>query len=519
MESIFPKESVKLAQLRVNNFLQNNRFDSTYQAARIVMNTFAETSYGFHGQLSTGVFFPYPHESKDLEIYTDNCATIIPPLLLLSHFFGLKDLEVVELTKCNYIWTKKNEKDPNDMSHFVITANIGKERRYIIDPQMGVFGSITEEEDDYLKITGAKGYSTVRIEVEGKKSYSPKEFVELIEVMRRPEHSIEMLIEGQSSLGSAKANHLSGNVKVFYDDEDNVISTKLYLEEPRISNKAIWTHQSLNDEGEVLETKIELYLASDSGWRDLVDGKKVATVDLKTFRKTNKYMRKLHGDKVRTKRRISTLLDQDEHQEEREQMLSLVDRVRETMSEEEIKAIEKQVYIRTLYECLNSDQDLLYTEEKHSRFLKDIYDQGIKLEEVFMKTVRRLNKHRWKLKLLSDEERSKLNRKRKIVSEKYDKNRKERDELTELLRLHPSTYHRLTDMLIFDEKEIKERTTSQLRERVESLGYDPRIGHLAMICDFTQVLKPLKKHMTLDLYMKDISQKVRARRTWLKSLG
>ena len=85
-----------------------------------------------------------------------------------------------------------------------------------------------------------------------------------------------MLIAGQRVYELKTIAKTSGCTSmVYYRDETNTLSIRLYIPQKPLSDKALYCHMALNDEGNISKISLECYLAKDplgflSWWKKYV---------------------------------------------------------------------------------------------------------------------------------------------------------------------------------------------------------------------------------------------------------
>ncbi len=510
MAHVFPEETVqKIYELAAIDKDRNKKLkDRDYKIFQDVCHD--GFHYGFEGNLRTGQYVHYYHEKDDKHIYAYNCTTVIPSVYLNAEAFGFKP-QIVQFAGYRDIKKGKDDKDrKDDAAHFALIVDVGKKNLFLVDPFFGTFGPILEHGEGYMRI-GKTRYSVARKrEYKEFRYYSVEDFAAMMERLRDPAESLEMLVAGQR-VSRPIINSFHCDLKVFYDDENNAVKTRLFIDHTAITNKAIIYTQQLNDEGQTLETKLDLYMLKDITWAGLVDEKKVASIDLPTLQKLRRELRKIANiDKYQ---RISPSLLKTENRDRAASLLEIIAETSANMSGAELQRIRPQILARTLYEHQSSDSEYVYSHARHYSRLLSLRKQELKLNKRIGVLKEKLFLHGWKVIRLEKKEAQQIKRERERLE---DQIRKEKIvlELNALNNLHFSRKHlyfRTMDMVVFAEH-LKGLSVEELESEVAKKEFDTRIGYLAMVADFFPYVFKKREDLELKQYMSHIREKVKARR-------
>lgn len=512
---VFPIDTVariyERAALSLESFSKKT-LREPYTLASAVANAFIDSYYSFNDNLRTGHYAPYLHEKKEFDLVGDNCTTIIPEAYLFCEAVGLKP-EIVQFFDFKDIKTKKDEEEAASPSHFSLIIDVGRKHRYFFDPFYHTFGPIRKQGEDYLAIGKCQGRPARKRTFRKILPYSAQDFVAMMDRLHDPAESLDMLVAGQRVQVKTVAKK-NCTYMIYYHDESNTVSTRLYVPQKPLTDKAIYARMTLNDEGDVSRLLLEGYLAKDHGWTSLVDPKKIFETDFSTARSLR---RKLHGLKnkegkkfrLQDHERIASALSQAD-EKERGSLLRMADKMYQALSAEEKKRLHPLILARTLYESERPAEKYLYTSEQHDARLleKATYEKD---ENLKMKPLDDLLYfHGWRLKKLKKDELQKITRTKRRHGEKMQEIVEEINALNSLRHNDKKAYSRAMDKVLFSEA-LKGRTLDDLEKMVLDRTPDPRIGYLAMVADFIPFMLEGQEDLELRSYRQPIKEKVAAR--------
>lgn len=489
MACAFPQETVddiasRIMQLKIDfpdDFLR------TYAVAKTIARCFFNTTYGFLEQLHTGHYAPYPHERKQLLISGDNCTTIIPSLYIHCAVLGLKP-EIVQFFRMRDITTRQSKNLPCAGSHFAVTVDAGRKHRYLLDPFYRTFGPIREQTEKYMKIgSGFKHKAKIR-EFDHICSYTPEQFAQMMDRLHDDAESLDMLVAGQKVYDSKKYNKTVCSLWVYYNEDTNTVTTRLYIPQIAIHDKFIFCNMHMDDLGNVQKTDLEFIVAKEYGWDTLVGAKKVVRIDdlsLQSPQSKNKAGSSLEGAE-----RLYAALDSSEK-----------------------RTIHSMVCARTLYEyeLTRSGKKYVSPLEEHDTRILDLRDKEIAFREKEQPFNDILWFHDWKLKKVSRRESRRARAYLKRCTEKKGEIIKEINALNRMRQDNTPEYHRIMDQVLFA-RELSSFSEEQLDHQVHILGLDTRTGYFSMVRDFVPYALAAKDDLMLKQFMGPLKKKITALR-------
>ncbi|MDP3733957.1 MAG: hypothetical protein Q8R37_01895 [Nanoarchaeota archaeon] len=517
MANPFPEESIEVIRKNVQDLLTLYPADlkTSYQKAKLIADSFFKSPYGFASNLKTGNYAPHLQERDKENIHTFNCTTIIPDLYLYGEELGLNP-EIVQFYDFKDIITPEDKKDPRSPQHFSLIIDVGQKHKYLLDPFYSIFGPIMKYGDQHLKLGENKSKKTRR-EFSRMVHYSPEEFVAMLEHVRTPAGSLDMLVAGQKVFDGRKIAKRLTTMMVYYDDNSNILSTRLYIPQVAITDKAIYCRMPLTDDGDVTQTSLELFLAKKASWIDLVDKKRIATVsfnDVYTIQRTLKSAavsfteKGKEGKKRRLQRydRIGAAVLQSD--DRKHSLLELADTLYTGLATWEKRKLEPLILMRTLYECTSPGEEYLYSHQEHDQKLLDLVNRDFELVREKEPLEEILYLHGWKLPRLERNWAQRLQRQKKRILKEKIKVVKDIDELNFFRRDDKKMYYRTMDKVLF----ATAMSDTNLEEKIAEQGLDSRLGYVAMVWDFIPFAVEGKKDITLELFRDSIAAKVKARR-------
>ena len=272
----FPQDSVARLYERAARFLETFSKKSSskpYVLASVIAAAYLDSYYSFTDNLRTGHYAPYPHEQIEFNMVGNNCTTIISEVYLLCEALGLKP-EIAQFFGFKDIKTKKDEEEAVSPSHYSLIIDVDRKHRYLLDPFYTIFGPILKQEKDYIQVGKCQDRPARKRTFRKILSYTAQDFVEMMDRLHDPAESLDMLVAGQRVQRKTVAK-TEGTFMVYYHDQSNTVSTRLYLPQKPLTDKAVYARMALDDQGDVTKLLLECYLAKDSGWDSLVDPKKV----------------------------------------------------------------------------------------------------------------------------------------------------------------------------------------------------------------------------------------------------
>ncbi len=515
-DTVFPIDSVARIYERVAidvKSFSKNLLRKPYVLASNIANAYFNAHYSFTDNLCTGHYAPYPHEKIELNMAGDNCTTIISEAYLFCEAFGLKP-EIVQFFDFKDIKIKKDEEDLSP-SHFSLIIDVSRKHRYLFDPFYNIFGPIREQGENYFTIGKCQDRPERKRTFRKILPYSAHDFVTMMDRLHDPAESLDMLIAGQRVY---QARTIAGTTKcdlmIYFDDEKNTISTRLYVPQKPLTDKVVYARMALDDSGEVSKILLDGYLAKDSGWISLVDPKKVFETNFLAVRSLK---RKLHtlknqeGKKFRLSNDGCIFLALSQADErDRETLLSITDRMYQALSEEERQKLRPLIMARTLYESERVAEKYLYSSEQHdARLLEKVkyeHEENLKIRSLD----NLLYLHDWKLHRLAKNELQKIKRAKSRHIEKMQDIVIEINALNNLRYYQKKAYSQAMDKVLFSEA-LKGQSSDDLEKIVIDRHLDTRIGYLAIVADFIPFVLEGQEDLELKSYQQPIKKKVAAR--------
>ncbi len=507
----FPEKSVELYTRCFDNFkvlhpeeFKKSRKKVKYNSAYGLFKASDEFRYGFNSNLLMGIYAPWPHEAQEYQISVNNCTTIVPQLYLEAEIYGL-DPKIFQYIDFREITEGEKEEYYVYTSHFAITVDVGKKDRYFIDPFFNKFGKIAKTGKHHIKIKQKDG-TVIKRQFREALEYTPEEFAAMMERLKDPAESLDMLIAGQRIYKGDDhiVNRTKCEVMVYYDDTKNSLTTRLYFEHYGISDKGIYGTLNLDKEGNVDKTDIRFVLGKNSYWTILGKEKTIARTNFTKIQK----IKKLLEDVPDNKRLVKGLKCLDE--EKRDSLMVLVDKLWNELSEEEREIVKPQVLSRTLYE--DGGKRYHYSKEEHDERIKELYKKEKLLNLEFWKFRNGIYLHGLKVEKLNKKEAKKLNAKRTRINKKINKVVNEINILLDFRHNKIKRYHRRMDMLLFA-KDLEGYSVKDMEKIVEDKNLDYRYGYLAMVADFIPYTLKGRKDLELKTFMENIKEKVKARKS------
>lgn len=510
----FPEESKQRIRDEIIRFRQ---IDAKYFAnakpykyLKYVHDLYKDVRYDFIDALMQGAYSFYPHEKNEKKINGHNCTTVIPGLYIYCQELGLNPqiCQFFEFRDTLKNEEKEKERDPLSTHHFAVVTEI-ENKKYLIDPFYHVFGLITTQQEQRWKISGRKGQISRTREFEQVLYYTEEEFANMVERLKEPAESLDVLVAGQQVHKSIMINKTRANQMVYYDDATRDVYTRLYFEQAGIQDKVILQHHLFDEQGEIEKQFMELYVAKNRAWTSLVQGKKIAQIDDTQIRCIRRLLSKVVDYKKQE--RMYKILQKPEHEKRRESLTELVEGIYVGLSADEKEVITPLIYARTLYESVDTQKEYVYTKGKHEERLRKLikdqftaFDKQIKLSsEKYLFT--------WKFKKSDPKKMNDLREEIEKIDIKREKEKEEIDDLNMTRYINKHVFHRNMDKALFAKEYLAGWSVEEMRLRIEEQGLDWRIGYLGLITDFISFVVEAKDDLALKLFMPSVQEKVRAR--------
>jgi len=517
MTSPFPKQTVEAIRNRID---RTNLFygePKVYQRALTCAYHARDIfSYGFHGSLYTGNFAPYPHE-MERDGYTGfNCTTVIPPLQTYCDKLGLEPRIVQFVGFRDIEKTKKAKEKTNPIlsSHFGIFIKI-KGQDYFLDPYHSRFGKVKELTDSYMEVGKSTVTKAVKREFKQIIEYTPEQFAEMMDHLRTPEGSLEMLIAGQEILqGRYYGGFRDCRVMLHYFDDVNEVRVRLEIPQPNIQDKIVYNHMFFDDEGEITGQSTELLVTELAYWDDLIDPTSIAKGNLSSYRSIDDLLK----DKVdlrKSSRLGPVLLQQENHDMLRyiinELLTDFIQRIPKS------DALKRMILARTLYETESPEKEYLFNEETRTADLSKKLRRWREMANKFTSHPDEIERLERTMGLVhGDIERGR--RIRRITKARVRRN-KEIDYSfgpdANLRADQRQKHDRIMDMVLYA-KQLGNISIDELEKRVKQRNVNPDLGYLAIVSDFIPSILDAKRFLTLEPFLDDIKAKVKARRAAMK---
>ena len=511
---VFPQDSVGQMYEKAVKFLETfskKRKPKLYDLAAPIADAFTNSYYSFTDNLRTGHYAPFPHEQHEYNLAGNNCTTIISEVYLLCEAVGLKP-EIMQFFNFRDIITKKDKEEAIAPSHYSLIIEVGRKQKYLLDPFYHTFGPILEQHEHHFKIGRLHGRPARTRTFEKILPYTAKQFVQMIERLHDPAESLDMLVSGQKVFSSKTvAKNKDCTLMVYYQDQENLLSTRLYVPQKPLTDKAIYTRMNLNDEGNVAKLLLECYLAKDYGWDSLVDSKKVCETDFSTAKLLKHKLHRLPKEKfqLQNHERIApALLRADERN--RASLFEITEKMYHCLTEPEQQKLHPIILARTLYESERPAEKYLYTPEEHDARLLKLAKQEMDARFRIQPIKDEIWLHDWKLNKLSKKEAHRLRLVRRGHEEKMSEVVEEINALNYLRHGNKKAYSRAMDKVLFSET-LKGKGVEDLEKMVVERNLDPRIGYLAVVADFVPFIIEGQEEVELKQYWQPIKEKVTAR--------
>ena len=507
MNHPFPLESVnifrglyKKQRILYPKFFDISKKRTKFNIAWSIYKNEKDASYGFADNLFTGIYAPWPHESTIHQVSTYNCTTIIPRIYLEAEENSLNP-KIVQFINFRDVKKERKHSGYRNKSHFAIIIDIGRKNKYLIDPFWDKFGPILEHKENYISI-GKNGESkAVRREFREILYYTPEEFASMIERMKDPAESLDMLIAGQKIYNKKPIDKFQCSLMLFYNENENSLETRLHIPQFGILNKAIYCNIFLDHEGNINKTNLRFAIGKDVEWTKLEEERTIARTDFPTIAKIKKLLK--NQENGHTTKIINGIEISDSNS-----LIKIANEMWNCLSLEERTAIEPMVFSRTLYENISSEY--LYTKSEHDEYIRALFNKVEKLNKEMLEFITKLKLHKWKIDKLDKKKFSELNRKYYKLYKIMDETQNELGDILNFRYGNRLAYHKTRDKILFAEKLRSDSV--DLKSDVESKSLNFYNGYLAMIADFIPFAFNARDDLELKLFMPDIKKRVAARK-------
>ncbi len=505
---VFPIETVEMIYEDARKFMHGNPRISKYSAAES-FSSHSSTSYPFNfsGSLETGNYAVYLHEALKSRVTGFNCTTIIPILYLAYEAIGCKP-EIVMFVDFEDKPTDPREKRKPYFfaSHFSMIIDVGQKNRYLLDPYLTLFNPIVEQREGYLRIGKNGEIPALERNYGGIIPYTSQEFAELMERLRDPGESLDLLAAGQRAFHNRKVGYEDCNLMVYYDDAETKVTARLYIPQPGIMDKAVSAHHFFDPSGRTIQTTLDFLLAKNFAWDILKDPERVAIASFPAIRKLDAALRKT-GSLVKYPRIGSRLLLEPTPLEE---ICSLSDGFMQDLTDLEKEGLVDRVLLRTLYEAEEPTKEYVYSEEKRDARLMELIAQYHQADTQKNSLEQESFVYGWKIRRNKNIEK-RITRREQKINREITKICADMNKLLNLRYSNKHLYHRTMDKVLFADS-LRDRTTEELQTMVRERNLDIRIGYLAMVSEFIPYVLSGRKHLELRYYIAPIREKIKARR-------
>lgn len=470
----------------------------------------SEASYGFLDSLTRDIYTPTKEERDAHYITMTNCTTIIPQFYQLLETKGMEP-EIVQFLGFRDTKPKKKSTETPENEHFAIVVKInrkGQVKEYLTDPFYNVCGEIVEKADGYWRIKGSTDFPSVRREFQAALYYTKEEFAQMLYDLRDDGKSLDMLIAGQKIRKEFAVNKANCDLMLYYSDETNAVTTRLYIPQVGITDKAIHCAHYMNEGGNVQRQELTFSIANDQVWHYLIGERRIAVTDYKTLQ----HIKQLFGKKTRFEKqpRIGALLDTDEMITKKKTLLAIADTLYSQLTKEQQTALKPFIFVRTLYEAEAKDQEYVYDEEKREERIRTMLQENMTYRDQIQPLDDIILIASWNLSNTTKNDVRKAKRRKKILEDKRDASRF--GALNTLRKDNNLVYHRTMDKVLFAQQ-YKQTAPDDLERLVEEQGLDWRLGYLALVTDFIPYAFAARKDLGLHLFMESLQRRVKARCT------
>ncbi len=507
----FPPALEEMISRHCDVFQSEYPYINAVGRARTVMKIMTKKRYGFHDQLRTGNFAPYTTEAIIENISGDNCTTIIPDAYLYCHYFGLNP----EIVRFVDFWSEDDDDKPRYQSHYALLVHVGRKQPFLMDPFHSLFGPVLEldEEEGRMRIGKHGEYNKVTRRFRELQYYTEEEMARLMEHWKTPAGSLDMLIAGQQIEKNLWVHKTSCSLMLYYDDQENIITTRLYIPQVGIRDKVIYCHIKADNEGNPGATWLELWRAKGDGWNDLIGGEKIAET---TFAEMEKLRRVLKpAISLKEYERIGPALykKRDLWGKAMAAVPFCTQPLEEWVQKEDVERRARLFFLRGLYEHESPEQEYVFSARERKNLL---YESEREIWRLLHKETP-LQQRTWKLRYGMLYERQPGIRRKKLREAESEKRkitgpRKELEKrLTEHVQLRvedAKLYERHMDMVLFVQQR---KGRYQEPPNVDGHREDIQLGHLAMVADYLPYVLKARNYLELTRFWDVLQPKIAAR--------
>lgn len=502
MSHAFPSLTVEYVQELTRRFKAENPTYDLLGTAKGLHESISKADYSFRDNLHTGNYAHYVRETEGQVIQGFNCTTIIPFAYLLFEGIGVKP-QIVQFFGFRDIEDLEDKDKPKSNQHFALILDLGRKRKYLADPFWETFGPIIREEDHCLKLPNCRREFDTMIR------YSPEEFASMMERLKDPAESLDMLVAGQRVYGARRVNKRRCELMVFYDDVTNTVTTRLEIPQTAIQNKYVYCCMEYGEQGNITGVSLELYYAKESHWTQLTEAIKIGSLSFRTLAEVRRLLNPIVN--LKKQDRLTLALSDKKAAQPKASLTEIVDTLMKRLTLEEVAAVRRQVYARMLYDATRMEDEYLFTDTERDQHLHELYKEHQELDRELASLLQPLILHNWKIVRLPLNEARKLKWRKKKIEKRKEKKLDELESLKRLRYFERAIYDRTMDKVLFAEK-IKSYSEDDLCQRMDAECLDPRIGYLAMVADFIPYVFSARNDLTLKIFQASLQEKIRARR-------
>lgn len=511
MVHAFPEASVQIARQAAERYflIGAQKKSLLHQAYSFYEGCKNGSSYGFNQALFAGMYAPWPHEAHEQRIAEDNCTTIIPWLYLSYEALGIKP-EIIQFVDWRQFYAGAKKPQPfQNASHFALLLDVGKDRKYLCDPFWQAFGLVRSEDEHTMCIRSYPQRSILQREYRALLHYTPEEFAVMINRLHEPAESLEMLVAGQRLFENRRFHHVECDEYVYYDDAQNVVTTRLLIPHHLVRHKAIYGTLPFDDSGQVDGLRLRFVMYDHSQWNSLQGEVVVAHVDLSAVKSVSRAVERV----VKQQGRIGSFLYSPCGEDIRHSLCDLAEDLWKNLSAAQQEKLRKWVAVRTLYEHTSLEGDYIFSEVQRDEHLRSLMAKVFAQEQAVYPLQNTSMLNGWKIDRLPLPERRALRRKLARLNGKLNGDRDEFKQLRSLRYHHSKVYHRLMDKICFAaQNDVNRKSVGDLEAMVQAQGSDWRVGYIAMVADYVPFVSAAWRDLTLQPYLGVLGEKVKARR-------
>ncbi|MFH1064510.1 MAG: hypothetical protein V1729_05495 [Candidatus Woesearchaeota archaeon] len=538
MTNPFPQELIDLQRKVLEIGRLETRFKRRHRKKMplAIMKIYETKEYGFADCLRTGNYAPYTHEMDNNMMCRFNCTTIIPELYTVCDIFDLNP-KIVQFKGFRDRNAKKHEQGEPWESHFAVIVEPSEGKRVLIDPFMHKYGTISEETENRIKVRKSPCQNGFVREFEEMVEYPAEDFARMMERLKDPAESLDMLVAGQRLNNGLVISDKSANLMIYYDDDTNQLSTMLYLPQIVLQDRAIICRQQLDDRGDTLDSWLEFYYTKGADWKHLKDAKKVAVLRHDEIDRINSALRSEFSPRnsMRPGKSVqeSVLIDDfmgDVLREETGTPIApvmknvfrfvkkctdvpeLAKNSWDRLTEEEQETILMTAVTRSAYEMTLPEARYIFSEQERDSYLAQNLREEYKLKMEYLPLEQRLRMHELKMERLDRKEAARLSKKIEAFKNLFYPVDTEIAQLLSAREYSNAAYHRTMDKRLFV-KSLEDLGDEGIKKAAEAVKADMMTGYIGMICDFMPYAVDGHDELMLTRYIDDIRMRVRARRS------